>query len=146
MAAVSPAAETSVSPAASAVDEDLFLRLCDLAHDRGLHVAPDVALSSIFTISDGRSGEVLTDAVRALAVERVDFVLIDGAANPILALNDTGHRPWRSRAARRDRLKRRAFEKASLPLFDLGPVEEWAIDRDRIVRLLDTHPRLREAV
>ncbi|MEM7640947.1 MAG: DUF2726 domain-containing protein [Pseudomonadota bacterium] len=117
-----------------------FIQLCEIAHERGLHVAPEVSLGALFTLDHPARQQEAEDVAKALRGKRVDFVLIDGAAQAVLAIDYRGDGPWRGRALRRDRLKRRAFEKADIPLIELGGPSDWTDDRARIIRLLGRPP------
>ncbi|WP_298434311.1 DUF2726 domain-containing protein [uncultured Jannaschia sp.] len=118
----------------SLVDEGraaLFGRLCELAHRHGLHVAPEVSLMAVFTIDGGAEGRGLS-LRKALRSKRVDFLLVDGSARPVLALDCAGGDRWRDRALRRDRLKRRAFAQARIPWLVLCGAPDFAEEVDLI--------------
>ncbi|MEM8851255.1 MAG: DUF2726 domain-containing protein [Pseudomonadota bacterium] len=135
--------DTTPIAAAPLLDElrrGRFVQLCEIAHERGLHVAPEVSLGALFTLDHPASRQGAEDVAKALRGKRVDFVLIDGAAQAVLAIDYRGEGPWRGRALRRDRLKRRAFEKADIPLIELGGQDDWPDDRARILRLLGQAP------
>ncbi|MEM7489148.1 MAG: DUF2726 domain-containing protein [Pseudomonadota bacterium] len=133
-------AAVAVAPLMDAARHDRFQQLCAIAHERGLHVAPEVSLGALFTLASPNGQPGLEEAAKALRGKRVDFVLIDGSANAVLAIDHRGDGRWRGRALRRDLLKRRAFERADIPLVEIGGPEDWAEDRGRILRLLGEVP------
>ncbi len=104
--------EASVA-ASPMLDNDrraLFMQLCCVAHRHGLHVAPEVSLDTIFTV---KGGEAMDRAQKALHGKRVDFVLLNGSAWPVLAIDHVGENP------RGDRAKLRAFERARITLLEV---------------------------
>ena len=121
----------------------LFMHLCVLARSHDLHVAPEVSLGALFTF-DGLSGSgVDHGAAKALRHKRVDFVLLDGAARPIAALDYRGVSEWRGRALLRDRLKRKAFEKAGIPLLEVmgaAPFTKDLIELEATIHLMMSDP------
>ncbi|SFI60194.1 DUF2726 domain-containing protein [Jannaschia pohangensis] len=107
------AATVDTAPLLEANRQFVFLHLRDLAGRHGLHVAPAVSVDSILTIRAGLSGG--SDATeRAMQHMRVDFLLMDGAARPVLAIDCVCPN------VSPDNLKSRIFEKARLPLLDLA--------------------------
>ncbi|MCK0167508.1 DUF2726 domain-containing protein [Jannaschia sp. S6380] len=110
-------ASVATGPLLEETRRDLFAGLRAIADPHGLHVAPEVSLGALFTIH-GRGDEMST-ALRALRHKRVDFVLLDGAAQPVVAIDCVAGGQWRNRAIRRDQLKRDVFHKAGLPLLEL---------------------------
>ncbi|WP_371157378.1 DUF2726 domain-containing protein [Jannaschia sp. 2305UL9-9] len=114
------------------VREWVFVRLSRLAHSNALHIAPSVALGSVFSVRDGRRSRHSTGARSALSHERVDILLLDRAAHPVLALDhateDMPDRATRQRVATKIKL----FERAGLPLMMLHGVCGWDDDRDAI--------------
>ena len=147
-ALVGPASEARVSgraalalssvgtnPLMETTRQAVFAALRPVAERHGLHVAPEVSLAAVFTIHGAAADSAASQ--RALRHKRVDFLLIDGAARPVLAIDCCDRGEWHDRALRRDRLKRQAFEKAHLPLLALtgGPALDDDIDHvDALLR------------
>ncbi|CUH07252.1 hypothetical protein JSE7799_00013 [Jannaschia seosinensis] len=115
------ASTLATRPILESTRQYMFLRLREIAHRHELHVAPEVSLAAIFTVC-ADAPELGAEAVRALRNKRVDFLLIDGAANAVLAIDCPATGMTGARAMR-DGIKLRAFEKACLPLLELmgGP-------------------------
>ncbi|MEM9797485.1 MAG: DUF2726 domain-containing protein [Pseudomonadota bacterium] len=130
-------ASVGTGPLMSQGQNDMFQRLCDLANPRGFHVAPEVSLGAIFTIQGAGEQGSGAEAIRALRHKTVDFLLLDGSATPVMAIEYRGESRWRDKALKRDRLKRRAFEKAGLSLVELRAPEDWDEDLATIATLLD---------
>ncbi|MEL6585990.1 MAG: DUF2726 domain-containing protein [Pseudomonadota bacterium] len=105
--------------------EEVFARLCVLAHRKGFHVAPGVAIGGVLRVRDGRKRGTVHGAKRALAQERVDALILDRTAWPLLAINlaeaDRKSRAGRRRLAQKTRL----FSRAGLSLLHLGGTEDW---------------------
>ncbi len=125
-----------IGPLMEATRQAIFAGLLPVANRHGLHVAPEVSLAAVFTIQ-GRGSADSETAQRALRQKRVDFLLIDGSARPILAIDCVGESEWRDRALRRDRLKRQAFEKAQLPLLELMGGDTLEDDLYQVEALLE---------
>ncbi|MEM8825060.1 MAG: DUF2726 domain-containing protein, partial [Pseudomonadota bacterium] len=126
-----------VAPLMDRSRNDWFHSLSELAHDRGLDVAPEVSLGALFKLRSPEDQPDLGDATKVLRGKRVDFVIFDRFANAVLAIDHRGDGPWRGRALRRDRLKRRVFEKAGIPLVEVGGTDDWSQDRAHLIQLLD---------
>ncbi|GIT90765.1 hypothetical protein JANAI62_12200 [Jannaschia pagri] len=111
------------------IRERVFTHVSDLAHRHGLHVAPSVAMGAVFSVLDGRLAGRATGARSALAHARVDVLLLDRAARPVLAL-DHAPQAAMSRAERGQlRLKAQMFERAGLPLLILHGLAQWDDDK-----------------
>jgi len=127
------AASVETAPLLEANRQFVFLHLRDLASRHGLHVAPEVSVESILTIRAGEPGHGLA-AERAMAHKRVDFLLMDGAARPVLAVDcicpDVAP----------DHVKQRIFEKAKLPLIALTGGDALLSDMASIATTLANLP------
>lgn len=128
-----PVADAAFTEAQRAeIREWVFVRLSRLAHSNALHVAPSVALGSVFSVRDGRKSCLSMGARNALSHERVDILLLNRAAHPVLALDHaTEDNPSRA-TRRRIEAKIKLFERAGLPLMMLRGVTGWNDDRDAI--------------
>lgn len=116
--------------------EEVFSRLCRLAHGRNYHVAPGTVLGGVFRVRDGRHIGTGQGAQRALAQERVDALLLDRTGWPALVIDfatpDRLTRTGRRRIQQRTRL----FHRAGLALLQSGGTETWDQDRLRILEML----------
>lgn len=127
-------ATVATGPLLEATRRELFVRLRGVADPHGLHVAPEVSLGALFTIHG--SNDEMGTALRALRHKRVDFVLLDGSAEPVIAVDCVAGGEWRNRAVRRDRLKRDVFEKARLPLLELAGGDALEADIEHVEAIL----------
>ena len=130
------ATRLAVRPILESTRQYVFLHLREVAHRHDLHVAPEVSLGAVFTV-DADGSEAGAEAIRALRRKRVDFLLIDGKANAVLAVDC---RPGEAPSGRpmRDPIKRRAFEKARLPFLELAGGRTIADDMARVEAMLRT--------
>lgn len=125
--------------------EETFRRVSDLARTHGLHIAPSVALGAVFSVRDGRRSAVSQAARSALFQERVDMLLLDRGARPVLAIDHCPPDATGRGAPGRNRVKSRLFDRAGLPIVTLQGLAKWDRDRGRIeLRLADAETAERQ--
>lgn len=108
--------------------EVVFAKLSSLAHRHGLHIAPSVAMGSVFSVRDGRRSNQSSGARSALSHERVDILLLDRSAEPVLALTHATEDGLSRANRQRTKAKVQLFERAGLAMITLNGLTEWEDD------------------
>ena len=92
----------------------------------GLRLLAQVSLDEIFTVSGGADRKVRYGLRGTFAQKRVDFLVVDGATQPILGIEyqGSGHRQGNFR--KRDAVKAETFERAGLPLVEIHHGYRWS--------------------
>jgi len=95
----------------------------------------EVAMGSFIKTEKWQAEAIKDRAFRSYNSKRVDFLLIDNYGHPMLAVeyNGSGHE-LSADAASRMAVKRRALERAAIPLLEIGPFE-----KQKLQHLLSEH-------
>ncbi|MCK0167507.1 DUF2726 domain-containing protein [Jannaschia sp. S6380] len=117
------------------VDDDtraLFGAVTRFAGARGLTIDAQVSLAALLSAEGETAGAVAT----SLRQRRVDFVISRTDGTPICGIEVlAGDGP-----TYRDAVRHKAFVLAGLPLVTLNRADDWIVNRDRLVSIVNPFP------
>lgn len=128
----------SVRPVLNGEERALAARLDEL-----LALAPgryrllaQVSLDEIFTVTGGRDRKARFGVRGTFSQKRVDFLVVDPAARPVLGIEYQGSGHHKGNAAERDAAKARTFARAGLPLHCIDHGYHWRTEARTLQGLL----------